>query len=232
MGKNAPASALLVARGLVKSYPTPGGRLTVLRGVDLEVRAGEAVAIVGASGSGKSTLLHLLGLMDEPDAGTVEYRMDLGLTSEGARRRSARPPIGFVFQFHHLLPEFDAAENVALPLRLAGVSSDVAREKAFELLDRLGLSDRAGHLPAALSGGEAQRVAIARALATDPPVVLADEPTGDLDGGTTAEVADFLFEICRTPSSGRALVLATHNADLAARADRVLRLADGRLRPP
>lgn len=218
---------LLRAEGLVKSYPVPGGRLVVLSGADLSVAPGEAVAIVGASGSGKSTLLHLLGLMDEPDAGSVAYAMDA--TTANAPGGSARPPVGFVFQFHHLLPELTALENAALPLRIRGLSRRAAGARAREALARVGLSDRAGHLPAALSGGEAARVAVARALAPEPLVLLADEPTGDLDRPTARAVGDVILSEGRR--DGRAVVVATHDEELAARADRVLRLREGRLVP-
>lgn len=212
------SGAVLRARGVAKSYATRAGRLVVLAEIDLTVAPGESVAIVGASGTGKSTLLHLLGLMDDPDAGTVEIAM-------GAES------IGFVFQFPHLLPEFDARENAALPLRVRGVDRVTAFARADAVLAEVGLTDRADHLPHALSGGESQRVAIARALSSGvdgaPSLVLADEPTGDLDPPTARAVSEVLFRAATR--EGRALVVATHDYAVARRADRVLRLADGRL---
>lgn len=219
----------LEADGLEKSYETPAGRVEVLRGVDLRLTPGEIAAVTGPSGCGKTTLLHLLGLLDRSDAGTLR------IGGEDAARLSARSAaavrnrrIGFVFQFHGLLPEFSALENAAMPLLIRGAAPAAARAAAARLLEALGLAARLEHRPAALSGGEAQRVAIARALVGGPSVVLADEPTGDLDEETGVRVADLLLGTVR--ASGAAVLLVTHNPDLAARADRRYRLEKGRLR--
>jgi lipoprotein-releasing system ATP-binding protein len=220
---------VIVARGLWRVYRGGGGsELTVLAGVDLEVSAGEAVAIVGASGAGKSTLLHLLGGLDRPTAGDVMVDGHaLGELSAvelaGFRNRS----IGFVFQFHHLLREFSAEENVMMPLLIAGVPLREAREQARGLLAEVGLSERTTHRPAQLSGGEQQRVAVARALVNQPRVVLADEPSGNLDTHTSEQLHDLFFRL--RADHGVALVLATHNRELADRTDRVLRVRDGKL---
>ncbi len=205
-----------------------GGLLTVLDGVSLQVERGEMVAIVGASGAGKSTLLHLLGALDRPTRGRV---MIGGLALDGLdddalaslRNRS----VGFVFQFHHLLREFSALENVMIPLRLGGWSVPKATQRATELLTRVGLGGRMTHRPAALSGGEQQRTAVARALAVDPPIVLADEPSGNLDHANAERLHDLFDELSRDLEI--AMVIATHNRSLASRADRVLLLEDGKL---
>ncbi|MCH7563449.1 MAG: ABC transporter ATP-binding protein [Gemmatimonadetes bacterium] len=220
---------VLRAEGLEKSYPgTDGTELSVLRGVDLSVQPGEAVAVVGASGSGKSTLLHLLGALDRPTHGEVYLGgravsdLDPDQVAD-VRNRYA----GFVFQFHHLLREFTARENVMMPAMIAGTPLAVAAENAMELLHAVGLADRAHHKPGELSGGEQQRVAVARALSNDPVMLLADEPSGNLDRQTSEQLHDLLFEL----RGGRnlAMVLVTHNVELAQRTDRVLRLEDGRL---
>ncbi len=222
---------VLEARGVEKSYRGgDGSSLTILDGLDLEVAAGEFVAITGASGAGKSTLLHLLGLLDQATRGVV--RMDgreaADLTVEDrAYARSRR--IGFVFQFHHLLRDFTALENVMMPLLISGETDAGAEPRAREVLEVLGLGARLSHYPAQLSGGEQQRVAVARALASSPGVVLADEPSGNLDAGNAAVLHDLLGSL--KARFGAALVVATHNPDLAARADRVLRLEGGRLHP-
>ena len=222
---------VLEARGVEKSYRGgDGSSLTILDGLDLEVAAGEFVAITGASGAGKSTLLHLLGLLDQATRGVV--RMDgreaADLTVEDrAYARSRR--IGFVFQFHHLLRDFTALENVMMPLLISGETDAGAKPRAREVLEVLGLGARLSHYPAQLSGGEQQRVAVARALASSPGVVLADEPSGNLDAGNAAVLHDLLGSL--KARFGAALVVATHNPDLAARADRVLRLEGGRLHP-
>jgi lipoprotein-releasing system ATP-binding protein len=227
--RGAAAAPAIVARGLWRVYRGGGGsELTVLAGVDLEVSAGEAVAIVGASGAGKSTLLHLLGGLDRPTAGDVivEGHALGGLSSvelAGFRNRS----IGFVFQFHHLLREFSAEENVMMPLLIAGLPLREARDLARGLLAEVGLSERATHRPAQLSGGEQQRVAVARALVNQPRVVLADEPSGNLDTHTSEQLHDLFFRL--RADHGVALVLATHNRELADRTDRVLRVRDGKL---
>lgn len=217
------------ARGLRKVYAGGGGtELTVLDGVDLEVARGEAVAIIGASGAGKSTLLHLLGGLDRPTAGEVLVegkRLDrLDGKSLAAFRNAS---IGFVFQFHHLLREFTAEENVMMPQLIAGVERPAARERARALLRDVGLADRATHRSTELSGGEQQRVAVARALANSPALVLADEPSGNLDTATSDRLHEMFFRL--RAEHGVALVLATHNHELADRTDRVLRVREGSL---
>ncbi|WP_456426031.1 ABC transporter ATP-binding protein [Rhodocaloribacter sp.] len=222
---------LLVVRDLKKSYPTGAGdRLVVLDGVDLDVHAGEVIAVVGESGTGKSTLLHLIGALDRPDAGRVLFEgEDIFEKGEEELASFRNRSIGFVFQFHHLLPEFTALENVAMPALIRRRSLGEAKGRALELLRVLGLEARADHRPAQLSGGEKQRVAIARALMNRPALVLADEPTGNLDTKT----ADALHrEIMRLSRSYRqAFVIVTHNLAFAAMTDRVFRLENGRLHP-
>lgn len=230
------AVAPLEALGLHRHYAGgAGGDLHILRGVDLVVRPGEAVAIVGASGAGKSTLLHLLGALDRPSSGAVRLAGESveGLSDEALADLRNRH-VGFVFQFHHLLREFTALENVMMPCLIAGQSQGHARARAHELLDEVGLAARAKHKPTELSGGEQQRVAVARALANSPGVLLADEPSGNLDSETSLRLHDSLFRLRdRRAEAGRSfsMVLVTHNDELASRADRVLRLADGRLMP-
>jgi len=205
-----------------------GGLLTVLDGVSLQVEQGEMVAIVGASGAGKSTLLHLLGALDRPTRGRVLIRgtaLD-GVDDESLAKLRNRS-VGFVFQFHHLLREFSALENVAIPLRIGGWDSVKASRRAAELLDRVGLGGRMSHRPSALSGGEQQRTAVARALAVDPAIVLADEPSGNLDHANAERLHDLFEELSRDLEI--AMVIVTHNRALASRADRVLLLEDGRL---
>ncbi len=221
---------LLDARGIVKSYPVGGHRLTVLQDLDLSVEAGEMVAIMGASGIGKSTLLHILGGLDRPDRGTVvidEANLTTMADADLVALRNHR--IGFVFQFHHLLPEFSAIENAEMPMRIARLPLGDARARAGELLRRVGLGERFAHRPAMLSGGEQQRVAVARALVMKPAVLLADEPTGDLD----EQSADALHALLREmhQAYGLTSVIATHNPRLAAACDRTLRLEGGRLHP-
>jgi lipoprotein-releasing system ATP-binding protein len=221
---------LLSAGGIVKSFPVGGRRLTVLQDLDLQVEAGQMVAIVGASGVGKSTLLHILGGLDRVDRGTVALG-DAELTNmadaDVVAFRNQR--IGFVFQFHHLLPEFSALENAEMPMRIARLPLAEARPRADALLRRVGLADRLEHRPGMLSGGEQQRVAVARALVMRPAVLLADEPTGDLD----EQSADSLHALLREmhEAFGLTSVIATHNPRLAAACDRVLRLESGRLVP-
>jgi len=222
------SESVLCARGIAKSYPSGSRRLEVLVGVDLDVRSREAVAVVGESGVGKSTLLHILGGLDHPDAGQLLFRgRDVFAQEARARSEYRNRGVGFVFQFHHLLPELTAVENVEMPLRIGRYRGD-SRSAATRLLARLGLSDRLAHRPAALSGGEQQRVAIARSLVSGPAVVLADEPTGNLDPGTGAAVFGLLREVQR--ESPFALVVATHSERIARGCDRILRLEDGRLR--
>jgi lipoprotein-releasing system ATP-binding protein len=221
-------SDLLRAEGLVKNYRKGPETIEVLKNVDLKIGAGETIAIVGASGVGKSTLLHLLGVLDRPTGGKILFGdEDLARKSSRFLARFRNESIGFIFQFHYLLPEFTAEENVAMPLRMRGDAAPEAAAKARETLESMGLGHRLAHRPAELSGGEQQRVAIARALIANPALVLADEPTGDLDLETGRMVTDLMFQV--VGSKARALVMATHNPDLAARADRILRLRDGRL---
>lgn len=222
---------VLEARGVRKTYVGGGDSVVdVLTGVDLTVVRGEVLAIVGASGAGKSTLLHLLGAMDEPTAGeiTLDGVAYGGLAAE-ERDRLRNRAVGFVFQFHHLLREFTALENVMLPLLIAGWAEPRARGRAEELLAAVGLAGRMTHRPAQLSGGEQQRCAVARALANDPRVVLADEPSGNLDTMNSERLHDLLFGLARSLET--TLVVVTHNRALAERADRTLLLHDGRLQP-
>jgi lipoprotein-releasing system ATP-binding protein len=217
------------ARGLGKSYVGgDGGIITVLDGVDLAVERGEMVAIIGASGAGKSTLLHLLGALDKPTTGEVLItgRALSGLDDDAVSALRNRT-VGFVFQFHHLLREFTALENVMMPLRIAGIDDADARRRALALLERMGLAGRAHHRPAQLSGGEQQRTAVARALAADPAVLLADEPSGNLDHGNSERLHDLFAELTRELEI--AMVVVTHNRSLASRADRVLQLEEGKL---
>jgi lipoprotein-releasing system ATP-binding protein len=193
----------------------------------MALRQGEVAALVAPSGAGKSTLLHIAGLLDRPDAGAVRVLGQAAGRDDGARTRLRRDAIGFVYQFHHLLPEFSALENVALPQRAAGVDRRAAAARAREILAAVGLAGRLDHRPAELSGGEQQRVAIARALANRPRILLADEPTGNLDPGTAAQVFDLLMALVR--DTGLAALIATHNPELAARMDRRLELRDGRV---
>jgi len=224
-------SAILEASGLRKIYQGgDGAPIEVLAGVDLEVSRGEFVAIVGSSGSGKSTLLHLLGALDAPSGGTV--RLDgrsYGEQSPAELAAIRNRKVGFVFQFHHLLREFTALENVMMPLLIAGEDETRARSRAEELLDGVGLAGRMAHRPAALSGGEQQRAAVARALAPDPLLVLADEPSGNLDYANSERLHDLFARLSREFET--ALVVVTHNRHLAGRADRVLSLEGGRLVP-
>jgi lipoprotein-releasing system ATP-binding protein len=222
--------AFLEVSGLHKSYPAGRQVIAVLRGLDLEVARGEMVAVIGASGVGKSTLLHVLGGLDTPDAGTIRVgETALTALDDDGRVAFRNRQVGFVFQFHHLLPEFSALENAEMPMRIARQPLEAARRRATDLLSRVGLGERLTHRPGTLSGGEQQRVAVARALVMEPALVLADEPTGDLDEHT----ADALHALLREIHRERQLtsVIATHNMRLASACDRVLRLEDGRLRP-
>ncbi|HEX6373425.1 MAG TPA: ABC transporter ATP-binding protein [Longimicrobium sp.] len=223
------AEPSIVARGVRKSYVGGDGtRLQVLDGVDLEVRPGEMVSVIGQSGSGKSTLLHVLGALDHADAGEVHVGgRHVGSLREEALADLRSRNVGFVFQFHHLLREFSALENVMMPQLIAGTPEGKARRRAEELLGLIGLMPRASHKPSQLSGGEQQRVAVARALANRPLALLADEPSGNLDPDTSERLHDLLFAVCR--EEGAAMVLVTHDLGLAARADRVLRLHGGQL---
>jgi lipoprotein-releasing system ATP-binding protein len=221
--------ALVEVSGLSKSYRTAVGALPVLTDLDLTIDAGEMIAIVGASGVGKSTLLHALGGLDPFDAGVVRIGdADVGRMDDSARVRFRNRHVGFVFQFHHLLPEFTALENVEMPLRIAGAPAATREADARALLARVGLSERAAHRPGTLSGGEQQRVAVARALVGRPTLLLADEPTGNLDEQTAAGLHELLREMHR--EHGLTSIIATHNAVLAAACDRTFRLENGRLR--
>jgi lipoprotein-releasing system ATP-binding protein len=223
-------TALLEARGLEKIYRRRQGDVPVLTGCDLTLDAGEAVAVIGPSGSGKSTLLNLLGGLDEPTAGVVLHRGRELERQEGAALAAWRNgSLGFVFQFHFLLPDFTARENVLLPARMAGRLDGAAETRADALLAAVGLTGRATHLPAELSGGEQQRVAVARAFMNGPEIVLADEPFGNLDRSKGRDLAGLLFSL--RAAEGTALVIVTHDRELAGRADRILALSGGRLEP-
>jgi lipoprotein-releasing system ATP-binding protein len=219
----------LALDGVRKVFHQGGVELTVLNGIDLALRPGELVALVGPSGAGKSTLLHLAGLLERPDGGEVRIEgQECGGLSDERRTLLRRSALGFVYQFHHLLPEFSALENVMIPQMIAGVPRGVARDKAAALLQKVGLGERLDHRPARLSGGEQQRVAIVRALANDPQILLADEPTGNLDHATAEGVMGTLIEVTR--ATGLAALIATHNLELANRLDRIVTLEDGKLR--
>ncbi|GAB4406395.1 MAG: ABC transporter ATP-binding protein [Thermodesulfovibrionales bacterium] len=229
--------SLVEVQGIEKSFSTPVGELKILKGIDLSIKAGEVVGIVGASGVGKSTFLHILGALDRPTSGKVFYEgRDVFSMDNGSIATFRNTTVGFVFQFHHLLPEFTAIENVMMPGLISlggriqwfsGSGYDRIRERAERLLDELGLSERKGHRPGELSGGEQQRVAVARALILDPKVVLADEPTGNLDTPTGEELFNLLIRLNR--DRGITFVIVTHNESLSKRCDRVLRMVDGRL---
>ena len=211
-----------------RCFKQGGALLPVLQGADLTLEPGEVVALLGPSGSGKSSLLHIAGLLEKPDSGQVVIDgAPVSLDDENQRTRLRRQHIGFVYQFHNLLPEFTAAENVAMPARLAGVSRSDALDRASLLLGSLNLQDRLTHLPGQLSGGEQQRVALARALMNRPKVVLADEPTGSLDSKAGGQVAELMLELARAQKA--AVLLATHDLNLAEQADRIVRMADGKI---
>lgn len=219
---------VLSLRGVERVYKTEAGDLPVLRGVDLDVYPGEVVGLIGPSGSGKSSLLHSAGLLERPDAGLVALGgRDCSKLSERLRTRIRLGTVGFVYQFHHLLPEFSALENVSMPGMIAGRSRADAQARARDLLTELGLAERVNHQPGQMSGGEQQRVAIARALANKPQLLLADEPTGNLDPATSAAVFQALYSLAR--GQGVAALIATHNMDLARYMDRVFALKDGHL---
>jgi lipoprotein-releasing system ATP-binding protein len=220
----------LSLRGVRRDYPSGDRVLQVLKGVDLDVGAGEIVGLIGPSGAGKSSLLHAAGLLERPTAGSIVIEgRDCSKLGDEARSRVRLGLIGFIYQFHHLSPEFSALDNVALPQMMAGRSRAAARRRAGALLEHLGLAERLNHQPGQLSGGEQQRVAIARALANEPRLVLADEPTGNLDPATAGAVFQNLFELAS--ATGVGVLIATHNMELAGNMHRVVALSDGRLEP-
>ncbi|WP_135448962.1 ABC transporter ATP-binding protein [Tabrizicola caldifontis] len=223
------SEVMLDLRGIEKGYNRgKPSEVIVLRGADLTVAKGEVVALVAPSGAGKSTLLHIAGLLDVPDTGTVRLDgREMGGLSDRARTEARRAEVGFIYQFHHLLPEFSALENVMIPQLANGVPKAAAAARARDLLGRVGVGARADHRPAALSGGEQQRVAFCRALANAPKLLLADEPTGNLDPATSDQVFAVLMDLVR--ATGLSALIATHNLELAARMDRVVRLAGGRI---
>ena len=221
-------TAVLELRDIVRQYKSEAGVLRVLEGANLTLNPGELVGLIGPSGSGKSTLLHTAGLLEKPEGGEVYLEGENCLSlNDAGRTRLRREKLGFVYQFHHLLPEFNARDNVAMPLMVGGLSRRKAREKADTLLGEMGLAERLKHQPGQMSGGEQQRVAIARALVNDPRLVIADEPTGNLDPATTERVFESLIRMAR--SEGAAVLVATHNMALTRHMDRVLTLKDGKL---
>ena len=224
-------SNVLTLSGITKTYnPGKPTEVSVLKGADLTVGQGEIIGLIAPSGAGKSTLLHIAGLLDTPDSGSVMISgQEMSGQSDRRRTTARRRDVGFIYQFHHLLPEFSAAENVVLPQMAEGVAKSDAMQRAQDLLSRVGLSERADHRPAELSGGEQQRVAFCRALANQPKLLLADEPTGNLDPETSDRVFNRLIELVR--DTGLSAVIATHNIDLAKRMDRIIRLEHGRVVP-
>jgi lipoprotein-releasing system ATP-binding protein len=222
------SEVLLRARGLTKTYPGPDREVAVFRDLDLDLARGEMTAVIGASGAGKSTLLHLLGGLERPSAGSIMFgEFDIVKNAEIDLSRFRNRHVGFVFQFHHLLPEFSATENVMMPLLVGGSQKREARSRALELLSRAGLSARADHRPGELSGGERQRVAVARALVAGPDLLLADEPTGNLDERTGLEIHDLIRQLQR--EEHLTALIVTHNDRLAARCDRILKMQNGNM---
>jgi lipoprotein-releasing system ATP-binding protein len=219
-------SNFLSVRNIHKSYPSGNGELEILRGVNMDINGGEALAILGSSGAGKSTLLQIMGTLDRPTQGEVFFEgRDLLALNDEELSRFRNAEMGFVFQFHHLLSEFNAVENVMIPCRVAGESPRLAKEKALHLLEFMGLADRAGHYPSQLSGGELQRVAIARALVRHPKILFADEPTGNLDSNTSAKIQELFFRL--KEEMKLALVIVTHDLTFATRFPKVYRMKDG-----
>jgi len=220
--------AVLEAKGVFRSFQTGSVILDVLKGVDLEIYEGEIVALIGPSGSGKSTLLHILGALDRPDKGSVNLdSVKVFSLNDKELAHLRNRTVGFVFQFHHLMPEFSALENVMMPKLIAGEGIKSIENKAIELLDEVGLKDRKDHKPGELSGGEQQRVAVARALINDPKIVIADEPSGNLDRSTAESLHNLILELNR--NRNQTFVLATHNLELAQRANRIFKLKDGQV---
>ncbi|MEK2690709.1 ABC transporter ATP-binding protein [Bdellovibrio sp. GT3] len=223
---NNPVSNFLSVRNIHKSYPSGNGELEILRGVSLDINGGEALAILGSSGAGKSTLLQIMGTLDRPSCGEVTFEgRDLLAMNDDEISKFRNAEMGFVFQFHHLLSEFNAVENVMIPCRVAGESPKAAKEKALHLLEFMGLADRANHFPNQLSGGELQRIAIARALVRHPKILFADEPTGNLDSNTSAKIQELFFRL--KEEMQLALVIVTHDLTFATRFPKVYRMKDG-----
>lgn len=226
-----PASLTVAMTDVVREYRVGGQTVRALDGVTLSLEGGNFISIVGPSGAGKSTFLHLLGALDTPDSGSIRFGdKEIAQLTDEQQSEFRRHQVGFIFQFFNLLPTMSAWENVAIPKLLDGVGLRKARPDALALLDKVGLAKRANHRPAEMSGGEMQRVAVARALMMDPPLILADEPTGNLDSNTGASILELLAEVAHDKGSGRAVVMVTHNQDAAASTDRVVTLQDGRLR--